>query len=57
MTSKYMYDPSYASLVWKIVIPILAFFRVVEVLPKSRILAEHVISSTFTNWQIDFVIT
>ena len=57
MTSKNIYDPSYASLVWKVVIPILDFFRVVEVVPKSRILAEHVINSTFTNWQVDFVIT
>ena len=52
-----MYDLSYASLVWKVVIPVLAFFRVVEVVLKSRILAEHVINSTFTNWQVDFVIT
>ena len=36
-----MYDPSYASLVWKVVIPVLAFFRVVEVVPKSRILGRR----------------
>ena len=57
VSSKKMYDLSYASLVWKVVISVLAFFRVVEVVPKSRILAEHVINSTFTNWQIDFAIT
>ena len=31
VSSKKMYDPSYVSLVWKVVIPVLAFFRMVEV--------------------------